>query len=278
MATRWRTVCALAALSALASILTVMSVGAGASSAGPQPPGLDHFTCYTAAAAAGTSVKGFATPPAVLLKNQFNSFLAATGPITLHCNPTEKILPTGQVFPSNNPSWHLLCWAIKPNSNAAVFPVRVTNQFGNQIPLVTKPPTTLCLPSLKSTQNPPVFQPPGPNEVQPDHTTCYPVAYPAAGGPVFTPPPFVTIKDQFQSVNVKVGPPVALCIPTAKTVVPGKPPTPINNPRAHLLCFIANPATQVTPRTVFDQNQFGTGAVSINATRLLCLPSFKVKG
>ena len=47
----------------------------------------------------------------------------------------------------------------------------------------------------------------------------------------------------------------------------------IVNPVLHLLCFGVT-KTPIRPR-VWDQNQFGMSAITINNTRLLCLPSTK---
>ncbi|MGH3159032.1 MAG: hypothetical protein ACRDNF_21005, partial [Streptosporangiaceae bacterium] len=71
-------------------------------------PAIDHQLCYTAAA------KGFKIPASVTLENQFSSaaFPVKIGSVALHCNPVEKILPTGKVFPINFPNDHLLCWQI----------------------------------------------------------------------------------------------------------------------------------------------------------------------
>jgi hypothetical protein len=266
-----------AAAAVLAAALTGAASAGGSVPAPPaQPRGLDHFLCYQATAVAG--VPTFKVPPGVSLLNQFSSapFTPTFRTVSMHCNPALKVVTTatGQVisYPPASPSWHLLCFLIagvqQPNSHI----VRVTNQFGTG-QLKTAGPAQFCLPSLKSTQTPPVFNPPGPNEIQPDHFTCYPVRY-TTSGPRFSPPPMVAAGDQFDNfkpITLRVSAPVKLCVPTQKTV--GGVVTPIKNPAAHLLCFAVSQTPVITP--VWDQNQFGVGELSIRATQSLCLPSFK---
>jgi hypothetical protein len=55
-----------------------------------------------------------------------------------------------------------------------------------------------------------------------------------------------------------------------KKVVKG----PISNPAAHLLCFTVSQTPVISP--IWDQNQFGTGELSISTVSTLCLPSSKV--
>jgi hypothetical protein len=244
--------------------LVVVPPSAGAAGAAPQPPGLDHFLCYKATAS------GFKPPTGVLLQNQFNraGFHPVIGPVTMHCNPTAKFLPTGQVFPINNPDAHLLCFKITATQPSHL--VAVQNQFG-QAKMTTSSPTSLCLPSWKSLTGPPNRPTPQPPGL--DHFTCYPVKL-VPGSGQFTPPNPVGVQDQFtpQPVPVTVGPPKLLCLPTQKTLPTGQV-FPISNPEAHLLCFKVSPTPIINP--VFDQNQFGTGVVNIMKTKFLCLPSFK---
>lgn len=61
--------------------------------------------------------------------------------------PTEKILPTGAVFPANNPTANLLCFGVTPTS--IISPVWDENQFGTAQVFIGNPQTDerLCLPS-----------------------------------------------------------------------------------------------------------------------------------
>jgi hypothetical protein len=253
-------------------VVAVQSGAVAKAKAGPAiPAGLDHFLCYDASSVAGTAP---ITPPnGVTLLNQFSStqFRPRWSPIDLHCNPALKVLPSGQ-FPPKSPSWHLMCFSIagtiqQPNKHL----VQVTNQFGTAR-LRTAGPNQFCLPSLKSTQTPPVFNPPAPGEIMPDHFTCYPVR--PFGTKLFKLPTKLRVQDQFSTaqIQVTVSQPTELCVPTQK-MVKGAIKAQITNPAAHLLCF---PVTQ-TPVTspIWDQNQFGTGQLNVTKTSTLCLPSDK---
>jgi hypothetical protein len=247
-----------------------------ATSATNQPPGLDHFLCYNAVTVAG-SVPAFVVPPKVHLLNQFSPkpFTPVFGAVDQHCNPALKIvtLPPGpQQYPPKSPSWHLLCYRIQGKQSPNTHVVQVTDQFGTAM-LQTGPPIQFCLPSLKSLASPPVFKKPAPGEVKPDHFTCYPVAY-VPGTPPLVPPGPVAVSDQFNTggpVQVQIGSPTQLCVPTQKTI--GKKVTPVTNPAAHLLCFAVSQTPLRSP--LWDKNQFGVGEVSIQNTATLCLPTFK---
>jgi hypothetical protein len=255
-----------AAVAALGAGGTVAGVAA-ASAAPPrsaQPPPVDHQLCYTAT---GTHFK---IPAGVRLINQFspNGFLPKITPaLPVHCNPVEKILPTGKAFPITNPNAHLACFSITPPTAQPTPTVVVANQFGSAT-LVPGQPNFLCVPSWKSLTGPPGKTPRTPPGL--NHFTCYPVRETAGA---YKPPP-VMLRDEFAKapVNAKVSPlPVELCLPTEKIV--GKKVFKIINPAMHLLCFPVS-ATPVVA-TVWDENQFGTSAVAIHRTNWLCLPSTK---
>ncbi len=236
---------------------------ASAASPSAAPPPVDHQLCYT-----GTGT-GFQIPTAgVILKNQFSpgGFVPTIGGLTLNCNPVQKTIPTGQVFPITNPNAHLACFRITAPTQPTPT-VSVTNQFGSAT-LVPSQPNLLCLPTWKSLTGPPnrtPNQPPGLN-----HFTCYPVRVQSGA---YTPPP-VMLQDEFTSapVGAQVSPtPTELCLPTEKIV--NGVDNPIINAAMHLLCFPVSP-TPIVPQ-VFDENQFGTSTVAISRTNTLCLPSTK---
>jgi len=60
-----------------------------------------------------------------------------------------------------------MCYSITAIQRPNRHRVLVTNQFG-AAKLDTGAPNQFCLPSLKSLQTPPVFNPPAPNEIMPD--------------------------------------------------------------------------------------------------------------
>jgi len=265
----------------LIPVVTLMVLGAGGIAAGTAaaspaaagheariaqpPPPVDHQLCYNAAGQ-------FAIPSGIRLINQFspNGFVPAINPaVAVHCNPVQKTLPSGQVFPITNPDAHLACF---PLSVASIVPtpmVRVTNQFGSAT-LLPGQPNLLCAPSWKSLTGPPGRSPTTPPGL--NHFTCYPVK--VVSGAYNTPP--VLLQDEFASapVSATVSPvPSELCLPTEK-ILPTGQVFPIINAAQHLLCFPVS-QTPIIPR-VWDENQFGTSPVAIRSTRWLCLPSTKV--
>jgi hypothetical protein len=226
---------------------------------------VDHQLCYNAQAK-------FPVPGRVELFNQFSpkGFVTKVGAVAYHCNPVVKTLLTGASYPITNPAAHLLCFNIAPSGTQPTPVVRVTNQFGSAL-LQPGQPNLLCLPSWKSLKGPPdqkIVQPPGLS-----HFTCYPVkVLPGTAG--YKVPPAVYLQDEFapKAVEVKVAvTPQELCLPTEKITSTGV--TKIVNPVTHLLCFTVSQTPII--RQVWDENQFGTGAVDIVRTQWLCLPSTK---
>lgn len=258
----WRTAVVIAAVAVAVISSAIVGIAAASQPSAAAPPPVDHQLCYTASAA------GFKIPPGVVLKNQFspNGFTPTISSLAIHCNPVQKTLPSGQVFPITNPNAHLACFTITAPTQPTPT-VQVTNQFGSAI-LVPSQPNLLCLPSWKSLTGPPNMtpnQPPGLN-----HFTCYPVRLLSGS---YAPPP-VMLQDEFASaaVSASVNPvPSELCLPTEKIV--GGADYPIINAAMHLLCYQVS-ATPIRPQ-VWDQNQFGTSVVTIGKTHWLCLPSTK---
>jgi len=261
------------ALAGAAVALGVAGTAAGvaAASAAPSrhiaPPAVDHQLCYTAAGL------HFRVPSGVRLIDQFspNGFVPKISPtLDVHCNPAEKILPTGHVVPITNPNAHLACFPLAPASRQPTPTVQVTNQFGTGT-LIPGQPNLVCLPSWKSLTGPPGKKPATPPGL--NHFTCYPVKL-APGSAPYKPPP-VMLKDEFATkgpVGATVSRiPIELCLPTEKIV--GTHVFPIINPAMHLLCFPVT-ATPVIPK-VWDENQFGTSVAQVHATNWLCVPSTK---
>lgn len=270
-----------------------------------QPPGLDHFLCFTAVDP-GAAAPGFLPPGAISLKNQFwtTGMSVAVGSVDMHCNPTEKVIQNAAggpltTFPSNSPDYHLLCLQIAA-PNAVARHVLVTDQFGTFY-LTANPPKDLCLPSLKTLSAPPIPWPPTaatvpPTEIAPNHFTCFDVTPNTLGKTVPTIPPVVSVADEFvhvlagpsATVPVQVNPvPDMLCLPTQKTVAvtvgtkTKKTVYKITNKTAHLLCFPVNETPFISP--VFDSNQFALKGAPVDIVpptvtpfaESLCLPSYK---
>ncbi len=274
-----KTVLAVALLSTAAvGVATVGASAAATTNSSTKYPPVDHQLCYNAAVTLGTP--GFNIPTGgVTLINQFapNGFAPVIGPLVKNCNPVQKTItsPSGtrKVTPVTNPAAHLACFHISAAAQPT-FEVQVTNQFGTA-KLDTGQPEALCLPTWKSLTGPPnepTPQPPGLN-----HFTCYPTTY-ATGSKHYAPAGAVSLQDEFASgpVNVKVGGPKLLCLPTEKIIQQASGGTatyPIINPKKHLLCF--NVSETPFPPNVFDQNQFGSAEINITGTNVLCLPSNK---
>ena len=118
-------------------------------------PTVDHQLCYRASGAP------FRIPLGVRFDNQFspNGFVPKINSnVLLHCNPVEKILPTGKLYPITHPNAHLACFTITPPNAQRNPNVVVTNQFGSAT-LVPGQPNLLCVPSWKSLTGPPKSSP-----------------------------------------------------------------------------------------------------------------------
>jgi hypothetical protein len=255
-----------------AAVPAVVSAASGP--AGAAPVTVDHFQCYTANAVSTAAAPAFPlTPPAVFLKNSFApaGFLAATTPLQMHCNPTQKTLVTGAVTPITNRDAHLECWGLKPNASAPLPPLTLFhNQFGNGALLATAI-RSLCLPSWKDENSPANFPPPtAPPGL--DHYVCYTVVHPA-GTPAFTRPATVNLVDQFWTHDTKVGAPNLMCAPSKKILDPAAAPPNLQNPKQYLVCFATPASTAFVPRSVFAKNQFGVGEVKVLRNTELCVPS-----
>jgi len=227
-------------------------------------PPVDHQLCYNA------YNNQFQIPSGIRLINQFspNGFVPVINPVAVvHCNPVQKTLPSGVVYPITNPNAHLACYSITESTQPTPTVV-VTNQFGSAT-LQPAQPNLLCVPSWKSLTGPPGKSPTTPPNL--NHFTCYPVKVVSGA---YTPPP-VMLQDEFSSVPVHatVNPvPSELCLPTEK-ILPSGQVFPIINATEHLLCFPVSPTPIISP--VWDENQFGTSPVSISSTKWLCPPSTK---
>jgi len=110
----------------------------------PQPPGLDHFTCYPVSYVSPTQPFPH-IPKRVTLTDQFGEHFATVGAPTQLCIPTQKTV-NSQVTPITDPTDHLLCFAItvrRPGVHETPFD---QNQFGTGLVKLTNA-KTLCLPS-----------------------------------------------------------------------------------------------------------------------------------
>ncbi len=109
------------------------------------PPGEDHYTCYPVTYLPGTPP--YVPPVPVMVQDEFSPGALTTvtvGAPTVLCVPTEKILPTGKVYPINNPSLNYVCFNV--SKTPKISPVFDENQFGHG-PVTIKATKTLCLPT-----------------------------------------------------------------------------------------------------------------------------------
>lgn len=215
------------------------------------PPDLDHFKCYVAV----QSPEVRHAPVAV--KDQFGASKIVVQSTAELCNPASK---NGSKI--LHKTAHLVCY-----KTAEVDPtefkqrtVQVTNQFGVRKLTVLRP-ANLCVPSLKrkGTAAPRGAIP----EKLLDHFRCYDVRQAKVAKTVKT-------SDQFKpattaTTTIKV---ISLCLPVSKD------DGTVNREKAHLVCYAIKrePFDSIPVRI---RNQFGPAALRVNATKSLCLPSFK---
>ncbi len=109
------------------------------------PPGLGHFTCYSASYVRGTTP--FKPPTRVLVKDEFSDrpVRVKIGAPQVLCLPTTKVA-NAVTYPAVNPEAHLLCFAV--NQTPRKSSVYDENQFGTSKLRVAKT-KFLCLPSTK---------------------------------------------------------------------------------------------------------------------------------
>jgi hypothetical protein len=226
-----------------------------------------HFLCYTETPATG-SFHG--APSQVKLIDRWHAaaWVVKVHPSTTVCNTATKYV-TGATFASPNPRAHLVCYGIQPSVTAFSKTLYVANQFGSGIKVLVGPVSTLCLPSWKSLTAIPTAttsQPPGL-----DHYSCYAASYPV-GGATFNIPSSLAASDEFSTAHtsLQLSLPGQLCVPTTKILATASfPAHSLGDPS--LLCF-ASSATPTKPK-VYVRNQFGTGALSVHATKWFCVPS-----
>lgn len=84
----------------------------------------------------------------------------------------------------------------------------------------------------------------------------------------------VTLIDQFGTLTVQMHKPITFMVPAEKRRV-GRPPTPINNPADHLVCYKLPNELQSLNRTVHISNQFRTSTLVVGQPIELCAPASK---
>jgi hypothetical protein len=205
--------------------------------------GLDHFRCYPA------RTKTRLEPRQVELKDQFGGGQATVVKPVLLCNPTRKNDEEIQ-----DSTAHLVCYQTRDRGERR--DVLVRNQFGDQRLVVAKP-GLLCVPSEKNGEA---------SRLALDHFRCYRAKVRRKG----VPRRVVALQDQFGTARALVGPPLAFCNPTRKN------DEGIRNPDAHLTCYATRESRRKGRATQAEvKNQFGSLALRLGASHLLCVPSLK---
>ena len=158
---------------------------------------------------------------------------------------------------------HLKGYLLRTPSTTDTRSLLISNQFGKDQPVtVAAVPTRLLVPTRKAPHDAPKGL---------DHFTCYAVQ---KGRAIDRD---VQLKDQFTSFRTRVGKPRLHCNPTFKQVAIGVPPTDIENPDAHLLCYGIERHPLDPPQARKTNNQFEKARVRAEVAVLLCVPSTKIE-
>jgi hypothetical protein len=207
------------------------------------PPPVEHFMVYNATGPDG---------PPVTMTDQFGTQATDLGLTSLFMVPASKNDET--LF---DPFTHLTCYDIEEPALPPALDITVTNQFGVDQPIDVGLARELCVPTEKLIA-------PGP--IDGDHYRCWEASDPSGGSLGVA----VTLADQFQSFSPDVMEPFRLCNPVDKN---GEG---IQDPDAHLTCYILQPPSGVLGLPIPIQNQFHTLAdVDIEDAFALCAPSVK---
>jgi hypothetical protein len=225
---------------------------------------LDDFLCYKTKPASGSP--RFARISDLQLADQLEDTTADVVRPQALCTPADKN-DEGTV----DPVIHLAAYRIRQaTAHVRRTNVLVANQLGD-VRVDTVKPDLLLVPSNKSLGGP--ASPPIPGTYLVDHYKCYKVRV-TPGTPRFARRE-VTVADQFTSPpkRVLLRKPRHLCIPVDKQ---GEG---VQNPAAHLLCYLAKPVRgeqrHVRQIGVDLANQLGTLQSDTVKERELCIPSQK---
>ncbi len=111
----------------------------------PQPgqsiPLRNHYKCY--------AVVGRAPGVVVTIEDQFGFNQAFVDSARIYCNPVEKRLPNGLVYPIVDPEAHLVCYDIHKTPPTQPRTVVAQDQFGFWQPYLAED-VYLCVPSFKT--------------------------------------------------------------------------------------------------------------------------------
>lgn len=241
-----------------------------ASGAAAQREDADHYECYVAVPAETFE------PRDVVLADQFGEAKVRILSPDEFCTPVSK---NGE--PITDKDTHWTCYPIEDPQPTRLPQVIADNQFGT-LPLRLRRRGHLCVPSKKTIPPPPTptvavtptvtatptateepTATPTPVPPKSNHYRCYTVAT----DPVE--PVGVTLKDQFESEEVRLGTPEVLCAPVDKNE------EGLADPAVHLLAYPFE-AGPYAPRVATLDNQFGAFKLRFERAGWLFVPSQKV--
>ncbi len=214
---------------------------------------LDHFRCYPGKPAKGTPKFASRT---VRLADDLEDKSTVVDSVASLCNPADK---AGEGIA--DPTAHLACYKIKPVTKKPKFVARdvvTADQFGS-LSLRVSGAATLCVPSEKDGL---------PSLQALDHFKCY-RAKVTKGKPAFA-ERTVAVTDQFETKNVVVLKPLALCAAVNKNE------EGVRRPSARLVCYQTKDVkgqSGFAKRTAAVRNQFGTLTLEVKKPKTLCLPA-----
>jgi len=111
----------------------------------PQPlPNKNHYQCYDADGAAPVPSR------VVTLRDQFGFNQAIVDSVRFFCNPVDKVVEDGTIYPIVDPKAHLVCYQITTTPpNVPTFGIVAKDQFGFWTYQLVRE-EYLCVPSLKT--------------------------------------------------------------------------------------------------------------------------------
>jgi cysteine-rich repeat protein len=218
---------------------------------------VDHYKCYSAKRASGTTAF---VEDTVTLADGMETKITRVVKTTEFCNAVDK---DGQGI--ENPNAHLQCYQIKDAPGQARFAASTTavdNELGTAQPLALKKAKRLCVPAGRDGV---------PAVVNVDRFKCYSAKIPS-GAPKFAPVNSL-LADAFESKLATVQGPESIC---NAVDVDGQAAI---SPAAELHCYKIK---QASGQAAFEQvslgamNAFGPEALVAQKAKLVCVPSTRL--
>jgi cysteine-rich repeat protein len=217
-----------------------------------RPARLDHYECYRAQTAAGTTAF---TPREIALDDRFESKLGKVLRTAEYCAPVD-VDGEGIV----DPAAHLVCYTVRDLPGQPRFArrtVAVEDRLGPQ-ELSLRPARRLCVPATRDGVPP---------TVDLDHFKCY-AARRTAGNPRLDASELV-LQGSVASGAVRVVRPASVCVAAEKN---GEG---VHAPASALHCYATRAGTgrgRFTRRQVTTTTQFGSETLTLRRPATLCMP------